>query len=347
MLESTRLEGVASAGGRAAEGAVGDRSGAAAGRALSVGVVADPELVERPRRRRFTAEYKLRIVREADGCTRPGEIGALLRREGLYSSLSDGVAASARRGCAGGARAEAAWSARAAARPRSRMQALRRRLERTEAELEKARRVIEVQGNVSALLEELLGPGRERDRRRAAASDDRPDRRRARRRSSGQRRRAGRWAPPAPLSTGAADRRCRRAERRRGRRRRGRCLRPSARPCSPSCTASGSSTARPRRSGRRCWTRAATWPRSARCTGCWRRTAELRERRDQLTHPPYAEAGAARRAAQRGVELGHHQAQGPGEVDLLLPLRDPRRVQPLRGRLDRPAPRARARRRGS
>ncbi len=63
MLESARLEGVASAGGRAAEGAVGDRSGSAGGRALSVGVVADPELVEGPRRRRFSAEYKLRIVR--------------------------------------------------------------------------------------------------------------------------------------------------------------------------------------------------------------------------------------------------------------------------------------------
>src|SRR6266536_181483 len=37
-------------------------------------------------RRRFTAEYKRRIVREADRCTKPGEIGALLRREGLYSS---------------------------------------------------------------------------------------------------------------------------------------------------------------------------------------------------------------------------------------------------------------------
>ncbi len=44
----------------------------------------DPELVERPRRRRFSAEYKLRVVREAEGCTRPGEIGAL-RREGLYT----------------------------------------------------------------------------------------------------------------------------------------------------------------------------------------------------------------------------------------------------------------------
>jgi transposase-like protein len=45
----------------------------------------DPELVERPLRRRFSAEYKLRILREVEACTRPGEIGALLRREGLYS----------------------------------------------------------------------------------------------------------------------------------------------------------------------------------------------------------------------------------------------------------------------
>src|SRR5438874_2245923 len=47
----------------------------------------DPELVEPPVRRRFSAEYKLRVLREADACTKPGEVGALLRREGLYSSL--------------------------------------------------------------------------------------------------------------------------------------------------------------------------------------------------------------------------------------------------------------------
>jgi transposase len=41
---------------------------------------------EKPVRRRFTAEYKLRIVREADGCDQFGQVGALLRREGLYSS---------------------------------------------------------------------------------------------------------------------------------------------------------------------------------------------------------------------------------------------------------------------
>ncbi len=45
-----------------------------------------PELVERAKRRRFSAEYKLRVLREAEACGVPGEIGALLRREGLYTS---------------------------------------------------------------------------------------------------------------------------------------------------------------------------------------------------------------------------------------------------------------------
>jgi len=46
----------------------------------------DPEVVERAKRRRFSAEYKLRILREADACQGDGDVGALLRREGLYSS---------------------------------------------------------------------------------------------------------------------------------------------------------------------------------------------------------------------------------------------------------------------
>jgi transposase len=158
MLESTRLEAVRDAAGRETQGAVGDRSGSAGGCVPSVGVVPDPELVERPRRRRFSAEYKLRIVREADACSRPGEIGALLRREGLYSSLltewrrardSGALVALApkRRGPRGPSPAEVE------------VEALRRRLGRVEAELGTARRVIEEQGNVSALLEELLAKG--------------------------------------------------------------------------------------------------------------------------------------------------------------------------------------------
>jgi transposase-like protein len=46
----------------------------------------DPAVLEKPVRRRFTAEYKIRILREADRSTGPGQLGALLRREGLYSS---------------------------------------------------------------------------------------------------------------------------------------------------------------------------------------------------------------------------------------------------------------------
>jgi transposase len=48
--------------------------------------VPNPEVAEKAVRRRFTAEYKLRILKEADACNKQGQVGALLRREGLYSS---------------------------------------------------------------------------------------------------------------------------------------------------------------------------------------------------------------------------------------------------------------------
>jgi transposase len=144
-------EGGAASGG--VERAVGERSGAAGG--ASAGVPG-PELVEQARRRRFTAEYKLRVLREADACSRPGEVGALLRREGLYSSILSEWR-----------KQREAGSLQALERTRGRKPsdplvvenaALRRRAERAEAELEKARKVIEVQGNVSALLGQLLEP---------------------------------------------------------------------------------------------------------------------------------------------------------------------------------------------
>jgi transposase len=139
--------------GRGVERAVGERNGVADG--MPVGVPG-PELVESAKRRRFSAGYKLRVLREADACSRPGEVGALLRREGLYSSLLSEWR-----------KQREAGSLEALERPRGRKPAdrrdaeiagLRRRAERAEAELEKARRVIEVQGNVSALLGELLEP---------------------------------------------------------------------------------------------------------------------------------------------------------------------------------------------
>jgi transposase-like protein len=55
------------------------------GRVRTLKAPPDPEVAERPTRRKFTAEYKRQILRQAENC-KPGELGALLRREGLYSS---------------------------------------------------------------------------------------------------------------------------------------------------------------------------------------------------------------------------------------------------------------------
>ena len=62
----------------------------------TAGTVSDPEVLEKPKRRRFTAKYKLHVVEQADACTDQGETGALLRREGLYSSHVTNLAAPAR-----------------------------------------------------------------------------------------------------------------------------------------------------------------------------------------------------------------------------------------------------------
>lgn len=55
-------------------------------RGSSETAVPDPEVSSKARRRRFSAAYKLKIIEEAQQCTQPGALGALLRREGLYSS---------------------------------------------------------------------------------------------------------------------------------------------------------------------------------------------------------------------------------------------------------------------
>lgn len=137
-----------------AQRAVGERSEAAAAPPPEPTAVPDPELAERPKRRRFTAEYKLRVLREADAA-KPGEVGALLRREGLYSSH---LTTWRRQRDEGALKQLARKRGRKPADPRDRRIAeLTRRAERAESELAKARKVIEVQGNLSALLEQMLG----------------------------------------------------------------------------------------------------------------------------------------------------------------------------------------------
>ena len=55
----------------------------------SAAAVPDAEVVDKPIRRRFAPSYKLRIVEEADRCTEPGEVGRLLRREGMGCRVSE------------------------------------------------------------------------------------------------------------------------------------------------------------------------------------------------------------------------------------------------------------------
>jgi transposase-like protein len=112
----------------------------------------DPEVPQRGRRRTYSARYKLEILAEYEACDRQGK-GALLRRENLYTSL---IAEWRKQRDRGALEALGHKRGRKPADPAQREAArLRAENERLAAELAKARRVIEVQGELSALLGEL------------------------------------------------------------------------------------------------------------------------------------------------------------------------------------------------
>ena len=112
----------------------------------------NPEVPERAKRRSYTAKYKLEILAEYEGLERDGK-GGLLRREGLYTSL---ISEWRKQRDRGALEALAAKPGRQPLDPTERENArLQKRVERLEDELDTARRVIEVQGKLSALLEEL------------------------------------------------------------------------------------------------------------------------------------------------------------------------------------------------
>lgn len=114
--------------------------------------VPDPEVPERARRRTYTAAYKRDVLAEYEAADRAGK-GVLLRREGLYSSL---ISAWRDQRDAGALHALGRSSGPAPASAEQREAArLGKENERLAAELDKARRVIEVQGKLSALLDTL------------------------------------------------------------------------------------------------------------------------------------------------------------------------------------------------
>src|SRR4051812_50109085 len=112
----------------------------------------DPEVPQRAKRRSFTARYKLDIVAEYDAAP-DGEKGAVLRREGLYSSHIIDWRRSRDAGALAGLKAPRGWKRRdPQAEQIARLEAEKKRLEQ---ELAKARFVVDVQAKLHALLETL------------------------------------------------------------------------------------------------------------------------------------------------------------------------------------------------
>lgn len=110
------------------------------------------EVTAKATRRRFTLEYKRKIVREADGCKTPGAIGALLRREGLYSShLTTWRAARERGELAGGSKKRGPVPRGPDPRDK-RIAELERETARWRKRAERAEALVEVQKKVAALL---------------------------------------------------------------------------------------------------------------------------------------------------------------------------------------------------
>lgn len=113
--------------------------------------IPDPEVVPKAKRRKFSAGYKQRILEEADNCTEPGQIGALLRREGLYSSHLSTWRRQRDQGLVQALGPKKRGRKRKDELERE-VDRLRRENERLQARLEQAETIIEVQKKLSRLL---------------------------------------------------------------------------------------------------------------------------------------------------------------------------------------------------
>ena len=104
-------------------------------------------------RRRFTAEYKRRILKEADRCTHPGEIGALLRREGLYASALTAWRAARARGELTGLAPKQRGPRARRGDPRDRkIAAQEREIAQWRARAQRAEALVEIQKKASEIL---------------------------------------------------------------------------------------------------------------------------------------------------------------------------------------------------
>lgn len=133
------------------------RATGASGPMTTSGALApDPEVPAKAQRRRYSAEYRLRILKEADACKKPGELGALLRREGLYSSHLITWRRQRERGALTSMRAQKRGPTARPVDPRvKQLEADNRRLQR---KLQRAETIITLQKKVAEILGIPLKP---------------------------------------------------------------------------------------------------------------------------------------------------------------------------------------------
>ena len=123
------------------------------GLAVAVGLSKEVEVVAKATRRRFTAEYKVKILREADACDKPGEVGALLRREGLYFSNLRIWREQRRRGELAGLAGKKRGPAPQGKNPlAAKVAALEKETARLKARAERAEALVDLQKKVSEIL---------------------------------------------------------------------------------------------------------------------------------------------------------------------------------------------------
>jgi len=112
----------------------------------------DPEVLEKPERRTFTTAYKINILEETDRCTEPGQIGAILRREGLYFSYLNNWRRQRQEGMLAGLSKRRGRKTIPVNPLAERIELLEKENTRLRRELERASMIIDVQKKVSALL---------------------------------------------------------------------------------------------------------------------------------------------------------------------------------------------------
>jgi transposase-like protein len=150
-MSKTLTRGDSRPAGKAPEREDGERSEPASSAGGFPAAAPPTEVLAVAKRRRFTAQYKLQVLQEADACRAPGELGALLRREGLYSSHLSSWREQRRQGALA-ALSDVKRGRKATPKEAKEVERMRREIVRLQRRLDQAERIIEIQKKVSEIL---------------------------------------------------------------------------------------------------------------------------------------------------------------------------------------------------